>query len=756
MMRLKRWKFCVGVVMLILTGCSQSPQVREAKYLEKGKKEVQKKNYAVAILHFKNAAQAQPRDAEPYYQLGLAYLASNDFKTAASYLHKAVELNPKHTGAQLKLAELMSTSRSKEVLEEAQKRTQDVLKLLPDDADALNVLAITELKLGRPESAEAHLEQALKKSPSNLKTSVALARTRLARKDVAGAEEALKQAAAQAPKSPEPRVYLGGFYLALGRTPEAEQEFRRALEIDPKNGPALLNLGAMQVRAGHPEQAEQTYRLVAALPQKQYKPIHALYLFQSGKSAQALAEFEKLAKDDPADRNLRTYLVRAYLATNRVGDAEKVLTAALKKNGLDTDAMLQRSRIYLASGKYNEAETDLHQVLHFRNESAEAHYLLSKVGRGREDAAMQKDELGQTLRLDARFLEARLDLARLLLVDRGAQSALQLLEAAPQDQKGSAAVVLQRNWALLALGQKPEARKGVDLLLATGKVPEAWLQDGVMKLEQKDYAGARASAERDLSQNPEEVRALDLLVRSYAAQNQLPTGVQKAREHALRQPASVSVQMFLGRLLASTGDRAGARKAFEAALAANPGLVTAELTLAEMDAADGKRDEARKRLTAVLNTHPRSIPGHLLLAQLEEAEGKNAAAIEQYRKVVSLDEKNVFGLNGLAYQLAESKQPDEALKYAQKAKQLAPDAAAVDDTLGWTYYQKGLYSMAVTYLEGATAKKATARRQYHLAMAYLKAGDQKRGRQTLDAAFKADPNLPEAQAARQVFGIARN
>jgi len=656
----------------------------------------------------------------------------------------------------LKLAELMSTSRSKEVLEEAQKRTQDVLKLLPDDADALNVLAITELKLGRPESAEAHLEQALKKSPSNLKTSVALARTRLARKDVAGAEEALKQAAAQAPKSPEPRVYLGGFYLALGRTPEAEQEFRRALEIDPKNGPALLNLGAMQVRAGHPEQAEQTYRLVAALPQKQYKPIHALYLFQSGKSAQALAEFEKLAKDDPADRNLRTYLVRAYLATNRVGDAEKVLTAALKKNGLDTDAMLQRSRIYLASGKYNEAETDLHQVLHFRNESAEAHYLLSKVGRGREDAAMQKDELGQTLRLDARFLEARLDLARLLLVDRGAQSALQLLEAAPQDQKGSAAVVLQRNWALLALGQKPEARKGVDLLLATGKVPEAWLQDGVMKLEQKDYAGARASAERDLSQNPEEVRALDLLVRSYAAQNQLPTGVQKAREHALRQPASVSVQMFLGRLLASTGDRAGARKAFEAALAANPGLVTAELTLAEMDAADGKRDEARKRLTAVLNTHPRSIPGHLLLAQLEEAEGKNAAAIEQYRKVVSLDEKNVFGLNGLAYQLAESKQPDEALKYAQKAKQLAPDAAAVDDTLGWTYYQKGLYSMAVTYLEGATAKKATARRQYHLAMAYLKAGDQKRGRQTLDAAFKADPNLPEAQAARQVFGIARN
>jgi tetratricopeptide (TPR) repeat protein len=744
------------IAILVFAGCSQSPQVREARYLEKGRKEFQNKNFAVAILQFKNAVQAQPRDAEPYYQLGLAYGASNDFNTAASYFRKATELNPKHTGAQLKLAELMSTSRSKPALEEAQRRTQDVLKVLPDDADALNVLAITELKLGNPESAESHLEQALKKSPSNLRSSVALARTRLARKDVAGAEEALKQAAAQAPKSPEPRVYLGGLYQALGRTPEAEQEFRHALEIDPKHGPALLALGAMQVRAGHPEQAEQTYRQVAALPQKQYKPIHALYLFQSGKGAQAVSEFEKLVKENPADRNLRTDLVKAYLAMNRVGDAEKVLTAALKKNGLDTDAMLQRSRIYLASGKYSEAETDLHQVLHYRNESAEAHYLLSKVGQGRQDTASQKDELGQALRLDKRSLNARIDLARLLLANRGAQAALQILDEAPPDQKDSVPIVLQRNWVLLALGQTADARKGIDRLLATGRVPDALLQDAALKLGQKDYAGARAAAERDLGQNPADVRALNLLFQTYAAQKQMPAGLEKVREYALRQPASGPVQFFLGELLATTGDRVGARKAFEAAIAAKPGFLEADLALANLDTAEGRRDDARRRLSTLLTAHPGSIPGHLLLAQLEEMEGHNPAAVEQYRKVVALDEKNVFALNGLAYLLAENRQPDEGIKYAQKAKELAPESAAVDDTLGWTYFQKGLYSMAVTYLEGATAREGTARRKYHLAMAYLKAGDQKRGRQTLDAALKMDPNLPEAQAARQVFGIARN
>ncbi len=755
-MRLKRTVLSLAVGILILSGCSQSPQVKEARYLEKGKKEFQKKNYAIALLHFKSAMQAQPRDAEPYYQLGLTYLASNDLNTAGSYFKKATELNPKHTGAQLKLAELMSTARSKELVEEAQKRSQDVLTLLPEDVEALNVLAITELRLGKPDSAEAHLEQALRKSPTSLRSSVALAQTRLARKDVAGAEEALKQAAAQAPKSPEPCAYLGGFYRALGKTAEAEQQFRHALAIDPKNGQALLALGAMQVRAGKPEQAEQTYRMVSDLPGKQYKPIHALFLFQSGKRDQAIAEFEKLVKADPADRNIRTDLVRAYLAMNRVGDAEKVLTAALKKNGLDTDARLQRSRLYLASAKYTEAQTDLNQVLHFRSDSAEAHYLLSKVRQGTGEPAMQQDELGQALRLDPRFLTARLELARLLIANRGAQSALKLLDEAPQDQRGTVPVVVQRNWALLALGQAPEARKGVDRVLSAAKVPEALAQDAVLKLAQKDYVGARASAESALSQAPADVRALNLLVQTYAAQNQMSAGVQKARDYASRQPASAPVQQFLGQLLAANGDRAGARKAFEAAKTAKPGLVTADLALAELDTIDGKRDDARKRLTALVSANPTYLPGHLLFAQLEMNEGKNAAAIEQFRKAVALDDKNAIALNGLAYLLAENHQPDEALKYAQKAKEIAPDNAAVADTLGWTYFQKGLYSMAVTNLQDAIAKENTARRRYHLAMAYLKAGDPKRARETLDVALKMDPTLPEAQTARQVFGISPN
>jgi tetratricopeptide (TPR) repeat protein len=755
-MRFERRALWAVVAILTLSACNLSPEAKEASFLEKGRKEFEKKNYAVAVLHFKNASAAKPWDAEPYYKLGLSYLAGNDVKSAAADFRKATEVNPRHSGAQLKLAELMSRSRDRKSLEEAQKHAQAVLALLPDDPDALNVLAVTDLRLGKAESAQSDLERALRKSPGSVQSWLGLSKVKLARNDVAGAENALLQASTKAPKSPEPGRYLGEFYLTHSRTPEAEQQFRQALAIDPKNGPALMDLGAMQVKAGQTDQAEQTYRQAAALPDWQYKPVHAEFLFQSGKRDQAAAEFEKLAAANPEDGNLRAKLVEAYLTLNRTGDAEKVLTAAVKKNGLDQDALMRRSRIYLDSGKYTEAEADLNQVLHFHKDSAEAYYLLAKVGQGRANPTMQKQDLEEALKIDPTFLTARIDLARALLASRDARSALTLLDEAPENQMAAGPRIVERNWVLLALRNKEEARKGIDRVLTAGKVPEALLQDAVMKLDQKDYAGARKSIEEALTRTPQDTRALFALVQTYAGQKQAAEAVQIMREYALKQPKSAAVQQYLGQILAASGDRAGARKAFEAAKAARPGFLEADFALAQLDAAEGKLDDARKRLAEVVSSHPDNKTAHLLLAQFEMTTGKTAAAIEQYRKVVALDGKDAMAFNALAYLLAQSKQPDEAMKYAQKAWGLAPDNPAVEDTLGWVYYQQGLYPLAVVQLEAATAKGGTAVRKYHLAMAYLKAGKTERGHQTLDAALKMNPNLPEAQAARQAFGIGPN
>ena len=96
------------------------------------------------------------------------------------------------------------------------------------------------------------------------------------------------------------------------------------------------------------------------------------------------------------------------------------------------------------------------------------------------------------------------------------------------------------------------------------------------------------------------------------------------------------------------------------------------------------------------------------------------------------------------------------MTYAQKARELAPENPAVADTLGWIYYLQGRYEPALVQLGAANNKEASAIREYHLAMAYLKAGKPELGRQSLNAALKMNPNLPEAQAARRAFGAFLN
>ena len=58
-----------------------------------------------------------------------------------------------------------------------------------------------------------------------------------------------------------------------------------------------------------------------------------------------------------------------------------------------------------------------------------------------------------------------------------------------------------------------------------------------------------------------------------------------------------------------------------------------------------------------------------MLAETEWQAGNSAAAIAQFRKVLERDSRNIMALNGLGYLLADqANQPDEALKYAQQAK----------------------------------------------------------------------------------------
>ena len=56
--------------------------------------------------------------------------------------------------------------------------------------------------------------------------------------------------------------------------------------------------------------------------------------------------------------------------------------------------------------------------------------------------------------------------------------------------------------------------------------------------------------------------------------------------------------------------------------------------------------------------------------------------------------------------------------------------------------------MALPYLKAAVAKEATPKREYHLAICYLKSGDRDLGQKLLQSALRKDPKLPPTEQGR--------
>ncbi len=700
---------------------------------------IEKKDYGRAALEFRNAAQVMPKDAEPYYQMGLLSLQQGDPKTAAALFRKTLSLNPAHSEAQAHLASMMAMNRDKKTVEDAEGLMKTLLIKEPDNADALDILAVSESRLGDDEHAMEHFEKAFEKSPQDVKVAWNLAAAKIAQKDLPAAEAVLKKLVENAPKSAPAALQLARFYVGTNKPADAENEVRRALQLDPKNPSALRSLAALEIQAGHPEQAEQTYRTLSQLPDKEYKSAYATYLFREGKRGEATSEIEKLFKQNPDDRSFRNLLVSAYVAQRRYPDAEKLIVAALKKNANDVDALMQRSTFYKRAGKYQEAEQDLHSVIHSMPDSAPAHYALARLHllEGSEPNARQ--ELSEAVRLDKNLLRARTDLSRLLL-RADAKAALDLLDQTPERQKQTAGYFIARNYALLALNRNDEVRQNLDKALPSVRAPELLYQDAVLKIDRKDFSGARKSLDEILQKQPQDVQVLALLAKTYDDQGNGPQATETLREYASKYPKSAPLQALLGDWLQKTGNRGEARGAYAQARTADPNYTPAVRATASMDLADGNLDAARRNIAPVVSSHPKDATARLLLAITEDRAGNRKAALEHYHAVMELDPKNQTAANNLVYLLAADN-PDEALKYAQSALELAPENPDAQETLGWIYYRKGIYSSAITYLAQAVKREPTALRQLRLGLAYSKIWEPRLSKQYIDAALRQDPKL---------------
>lgn len=736
------------LLVLALSGCSTKS---EARYLQRGSEFLNKKDYARALIEFNNAAYVAPKSAEPYYRLGLTYAAMNDKMLAAASYKRATDLNPKHREAQMKLSELLAESQERELQQDAEFRLRTLLEKTPDSASVLMILATSEWNQGKKLAAEQHLNQAFRLHPE-FNTAVRLARIRLDNKDPLGAEAILQKAIDQVPNDADLRVAMGELHSIQGKFAEAEQTWKQALQMNPKSTAALKDLGALYVTQSKMGEAEAMYRRLSELPDKQYASSLAVFLLQSGQSDRAIQEFERLWKKSPGDRARRTELIGAYLQLNREKEAEALLSQALKKNTSDVDAIFQMGILKLRRGQRKEALAAFYQALSYYPDSGEVHYLVAQAHRALGSLTSYQRELDQAIRLKPELINARLELCARLLAVQAVAGALQLIEGTPPAQKSLMPVVVQRNWVLFAAGRKEEMRQQVDLALRRERNPDLLMQDATLRFGDHDYAGTQRTLEELLQTTPDNLAALTLLVTTHSLQGRAGKTLEVVQGIANRFPQAAAPQYLLGEMLLTKGRIEEAREAFARAWTEQKQYLPAALALSNIEIQKGRLYIARKTLEEALAVNPSNAEAMLMLGSVHEREQRYLDAVRLYRSLVELDGSNVQALNNLAYLLAERlNQADDALQYADKAEELAPHNGMIKDTIGWVLFRKGLYPQAVERLKEAVSIEATPVRQAHLAMAYYKAGEPKRGKELLEAVLARDPGLPEVAEAVEMM-----
>jgi tetratricopeptide (TPR) repeat protein len=580
--------------------------------------------------------------------------------------------------------------------------------------------------------------------PADLKSAVALARVRVSKNDPSGAEKVLKSAAEHAPQSSDAALALGRLYIQLHKYSLAEAEIRRALKLNHQSAPALLSLATIQMNTNRLSEAEEAFKRLSLVNDKGYQPIYGLFLLHERRQDEALAEFQRLARAAPDDREARSRVVAVYVKMNRIPQAEALLADALKHNPKDADALIERAELRLRAGDTTGVEQDLQQVLSFRPNSPEAHFDVAEIKHKEGLIAGARQELTQALDLRPHYLSARVALAWNLINTNQPKGALELLDQTPSSQKNDISVLINRNWALLALGDLKQAREGIDKGLKSGRFPDLVEQDGFLKIREGQFAGAQADAEEILErypdQDPDNIRAVRLLVDSCTAQNQKPKAVGVLRGIVAQRPKSAQLQNLLGLLLEEFGDPAGARKAFEAAAAAEPEFLPAKLELAQIDLSENRLDAARQTLNTILASHPKNVNALLMLADAEANAGNRPTAIAKYRGALAIDRANIRALKSLANMVIQDN-PGEAVSFAQQAVELAPEDPSAQDTLGRAFYHNGVYGLAAEHLKKAAQIAPTPSRQYHLALSYMKSGQDSLGRPLLAAALQKDPDL---------------
>lgn len=754
------------VLVLAFTGCSRDPEVLKKKYVENGDKYFKNGRYKEASILYRKALTKDARYGPAYARLAEAEVRLGRYQEAVRAYQRAVELLPDNTEQAAKLANIymaayLGTRRSESLRSEITALLDLLKKKNPNSFEALRLKGYIDTVDKKFPDAEQSLRAADRVKPNQPEVIMALAQALVGQNKMDEAEKVVRVALDANKGNTALYDTLIALCLRQNRPDDAEKVLRRKVADSPKELAWRIELAGFYFATRKTDQMNRTIQETldhaADFPNTHQKV--GDFFMRTRDFERARQVYEQGIAAHPDQRpDYQKHVVEALAAAGKSADAMKLVEQMLKENKDNSDARAIRAALILQSGDPSQAQRaidDFASALQKNPRNFVLQYNLGRAYLAKGDLDAAKVQFQETLKLRNDYLPARILLAQVFLSKRDYAKSLQTAAEVLKEEPGNLQAHLIRSASLLGSGEYSIARRELEETLRFfPNSRDAQFQMAMLNLAEHRTAEAEKIFKDMQESDRRDPRGLLGLVESYMSSNRVAQAQQLLADEVAKDPGRDDLRLGLANIAYRAGAYDAAIENYKKLLEKKPNDSATWLRLA---IACGRAHrfsdahEAFRKASALNPSDPMAVVEH---AMLFEAEGKRSEAMPLYSATLKLQPDNPVALNNLAYILAEEgRDLDQALTYAQRAKQRLPQNPDVADTLGWVYIKKNLSDNAIEIFRALTRQNPeNPTFRYHLALAYVQKGDKGQARRELDTALRSKPGKQVEDKIRELMG----
>lgn len=751
--RVRALKIALGVIaVLLVAGIGVVAYLRvtaptREDYVERGNQRMKDGQVAEAIIEYRNAIQLDPNYAEARHRLAEAYVKRGELVNAMAEYIRTADLQPSNTDAQLQAIKFLLMARR---FEDARARAQIVLKHEPSNAEAHIARAMATARIVDLENGLFELENALSVNPSDPRSHILRGVLQGGQGNLGEAEAAFKRAIELAPKSVNAVQALAAFYWRTNRLKEAEDLLRKAVAMDPALAESHRRLANLLVATNRAAEAEAPLKAVA----ESTRTVPALlalgdYYFSQRRDAEAIATYERAARDRDGFVTAKIRLARTLYAGRKPDDAHKALTEALTRDSNNTDALMLRAQFQLAENNGAAAMKSAEDAVASAPGSAIARTVLAEVYSFRSQYELAISAFNEALRLNPVLEPAKLSLLYLELQRGNIRRAEELANEALREGPYSVPARLARAQVNTLKGAPELAIRDIETVLFSYPTHALALSRlGEVHLRRRNFAAARQAFDKATAADPQFFEAFRGRVNLAMFEGRANDANAMLDERLKRMPEDVDTLMLSARVYAAQRDFDRQESALMKVIAVQPGNLPALAVLANLYVDLNRLDAARARYEE-LSTGPMAVGAQTMLGLIYQTQNKPNEARAVFEKLLAAKPDTHVAANNLAWIYAETGgNIDSALQLAQDAVRMEPGSPDYNDTLGWIFLKKDLTSQAINAFQVAVSARPTNPEfHYHLGLAYRKADQPQKAVESLQRALTLKPDLRDAQLA---------